>query len=85
MFIEQKLNYLIDTVNELVRKVDAMQQGNVEKPIDMIEASELTGYSLYTIRKYKDEIGYTQRGRKILFTTKDLEEWRHKFTNSPRK
>ncbi len=76
--IEMQMNKLICIMEHNTDDVDNM-------PVDIYKAAEITGFSIHTLRKYKREIGYTQRGRKLVFIRAALERWKAKFTHNPRK
>lgn len=43
------------------------------------EAADYTRYDATTIKKYRMEIGFSQRGRKIIFLKSDLDKWISKY------
>ncbi len=53
--------------------------------LDAQKAADYLSLSAETIHKYKEEIGYYRRDRKVIFKTDDLDKWisnfYHKQTN----
>ncbi len=46
------------------------------KMMSLEEVAEYTKYSKESIRKrYKNEIGYSQRGKSLIFKRKDIDAW----------
>ncbi len=43
------------------------------------EVSNYTKFDAKTIIKYKDEIGYIQRARKIIFSKKNVDKWMGRY------
>jgi Holliday junction resolvase-like predicted endonuclease len=65
----------LQKINELIlRKINA-----TETYLTMEEAQEYCRFDAMTIRKYKNEIGYSQRGRKIIFAKSDIDKWLFKY------
>ncbi len=69
---------VIELLNQI--KSDIKKIGSATKDyLTLNEAAEYTGYCKKTIRHYKDEIGYIQRDKKLIFKREDIETWLNKF------
>ena len=85
MSIEERLTKIEDQLNQIIEIFKGNTDDVDNMPVDIYKAAEITGFSIHTIRKYKREIGYSQRGRKLVFIPALLKTWKLKFTHNPRK
>lgn len=84
MSIEDRLQHIEDQLNRLITIFNDQADSTGKKPVDIYTAAEITGYSIHTLRKHKNEIGFSQRGRKLIFNRECLDNWKAKFTRNPR-
>ena len=52
---------------------DEIEQRKKERLVGVAEASEITGLSAQSLYNRKNEIGYTKRGRSLMFSVKSLD------------
>lgn len=60
----------IDKLEELIK---GFSQTSENMTIE--EAAKYTKLSISTLRRFKKEIGYIQRNRRILFKKNDIDKW----------
>lgn len=85
MSIEERLTKIENQLDQIIEIFKGNTDDVDNMPVDIYQAADITGFSIHTLRKYKREIGYTQRGRKLVFIRAALERWKAKFTHNPKK
>ena len=71
--IKDQIKENTDALNKLVKNIDLLF--STKRYLKKKEAAKYVGVSTQFMDKYKNEIGYSQRDKDIIFDIRDIDKW----------